>query len=792
MTNPKWRGAIVDRRTMLGGVATAAIAPGVAASPLAKGSAKSATPAESETLPIPAGERGWLGPNFWANRLQDWHARDGWIECRRGEKGMEGRTVAILTHELVAGGSARIEADIAADTSSGRGGFGGFLIGVGEGKLDYLAAAMAQRGSGAAGGIFAVTDCDGRPAFRDHRNDQQPLAFAELDATRNGIGSADLASRPAKLVLEIEPGEGRFARLRLSLGEQLVATETIPDELLRGGIALVSSTPTDAAGARFRFTNIKIGGSKIAVRSERSMGPCLGTLYSVANGVMKMSAHFTLIGKADNQQAELQVRTGKGGWKTIARAPIGDGACALFRAENWDASRNWQFRLLYALNGKAAPVWSGTIRADPVASGKPVVIGMQGCVLSTQHALESNIVRRIVPQERQFGRYQPENFNFPHRDIANNCAAHDPDLVFYSGDQYYEQNPTRVTRGQPDILIDTLGRWQQWLVSFAALSRNRPSIVLVDDHDVLHGNLWGNGGRDAPDRDQNRGGYAWGRDLSLMVYRMQCGHNPDPDDPTPVENGLPVSYGAFLYGGVSFAIIEDRKWKTSAEQGQDMDVHVAHLLGDRQEAFLAKWKDMHPGAPKVLLTQSQWGCLQTNPDGRPLLDFDSNSYPPLARRRAIELAAATGCIMLAGDQHLPSVVRHGIDRFDDGPVQFTGPAGGTFWQRWFEPQPLLANQRDGNPLTGDFRDAFGHPMRVLAVANPTITFKEFRKHSTGRDQIIADRALKSEGYGIVRVDHNAAKYDLECWRWNKGPESGADGQYSGWPVHVPFTETGRG
>nr|WP_198152664.1 alkaline phosphatase D family protein [Tsuneonella dongtanensis] len=441
------------------------------------------------------------------------------------------------------------------------------------------------------------------------------------------------------------------------------------------------------------------------------------------------------------------------------------------------------------MDGKPQPVYEGTIRQDPAEVGKPLSIALLGCVLSTQHALEDNIINRVVPQERRFGRYEPENFNFPHSDIVANTIAHDPDFVFVAGDQYYEQNPTRVARDTPDADLDTLYRWQQWLVSFRDLVRDRPSVLLIDDHDVLQGNLWGNGGRVAPERDQNRGGYVWGIPLTQMVYRMQCGHNPDAVDPTPIDNDLPVSYTAFTYGGASIAVVEDRKWKTSAVQGEDMNVHRAELLGPRQEAFLATWKDMHPGKPKVLLSQSSWVCLQTDPEGRELTDFDSNGYPPLARYRATALAKAAGCVMLANDQHLPSLVRMGIDTHTDGPVQFVGPAGGSFWQRWFEPADRLDGARAGmEDRTGDWIDAFGNKIRVLAVANPKISFADFRKHNRGRSQAINDRALKSEGYGILRVDDPSRTFVFECWPWDKGPSDGDAAQYAGWPYTLSFDD----
>ena len=80
----------------------------------------------------------------------------------------------------------------------------------------------------------------------------------------------------------------------------------------------------------------------------------------------------------------------------------------------------------------------------------------------------------------------------------------------------------------------------------------------------------------------------------------------------------------------------------------------------------------------------------------------------------------------------------------------------------------------------------GRPMRVLAVANPKLSFAEYRRHLQGRGQGLGDRRLKSEGYGIVRVDRRAREYVLECWPWDLDPARPGARQFAGWPVRLPF------
>lgn len=273
--------------------------------------------------------------------------------------------------------------------------------------------------------------------------------------------------------------------------------------------------------------------------------------------------------------------------------------------------------------------------------------------------------------------------------------------------------------------------------AFRDMTRDTPAVLLVDDHDVYHPNVWGEAGQQCPagvPTPWNYGGYMGTANFVNLVQRTQCSHNPDPYDPTPVERDISVYYGAFRYGGVDFAVLEDRKFKTAPLHGEDLNVHEPALLGRRQEAFLADWAEAGNG-PKICLTQTCFASVQTSPQGRPLIDFDSNGYPKLERDRALELLREAGALVLAGDQHLASVVRHGLDDYDDGVVQFSGPAGGSFWQRWFEPAEPLPHGT-GTPHTGDFKDAFGNKLRILAVANPKITFHEFRRHVEGRTQSV--------------------------------------------------------
>lgn len=728
--------------------------------------------------------RTWIGQAFWANRLQDWRLNQGVIECLAGDSGDEIRTVSLLTRELIPGSTSAQMSVVARLLAKRGGGFCGFLIG-GGGQLDYRAAALVQKASGIGGGLLCTYETDGRIRFREHTSEQQPLQFAELPSQQ--VGSTNPAANlneEVLLHLNISPQlDGKF-QLQLTASQlktgQVLGTailKNIADANICGSILLVSSPYTKQAGARYAFREPRTGGSKIAVHPQNALGPIIGTMYSLNGKVLKVSAQFVPIGDTQPRIAQFQYRSANGTWQNGSKANIGPGYTALFRLTNWDSTKDWEYRIVYKYQRLTA-YYNGIIRKDPV-NKKSLTIGLVSCTIATSRSLEGGVGKPELPNAELLGRYTAKNIYFPHTQLVQNIRRHQPDLLLFVGDQFYETRPTLKDTGKAPVL-DYLYKWYLWYWSFRDLTRNTPTIVLVDDHDVFQGNLWGESGKPAPNNNENRGGYVHTSSFVNLAQRTQCGHNPDAYDPTPVLQNISVYYGAFRYGGVSFAILEDRKFKTASTTQPPV------LLGERQEKFLAAWAQDKQGVrAKVCITQTVFGCLLTNTNRSPEINYDCNGFSQADRNRAIALLRNAGTLVVSGDQHLASLVRHGINNFTDGVVQFSGPAGGALWQRWFQPTGLLDNG-GSTPYTGDFVDGFGNKMRVLAVANPKITQKYHVDNSSSKSRNVGDRKLKSEGYGIIRV--NANEYVIECWPWNVDPTSKNAKQFPGWPYRLPFTQ----
>ncbi len=116
--------------------------------------------------------------------------------------------------------------------------------------------------------------------------------------------------------------------------------------------------------------------------------------------------------------------------------------------------------------------------------------------------------------------------------------------------------------------LDYLYKWYLWYWAYRDLTAEIPAVTIPDDHDVFHGNVWGAGGRATPPgltgaAAQDAGGYKLPAAWVNMVQRTQTSHLPRRTIPATVDQGIGVYYTDLLYGGVSFAVIEDRKFKSA-------------------------------------------------------------------------------------------------------------------------------------------------------------------------------------------------------------------------------------
>jgi hypothetical protein len=231
-------------------------------------------------------------------------------------------------------------------------------------------------------------------------------------------------------------------------------------------------------------------------------------------------------------------------------------------------------------------------------------------------------------------------------------------------------------------------------------------------------------------------------------------------------------------------------WKGRPDHVTDPQVDCAaldkpglKLLGDRQIAFLEHWVADWRGADlKVLLSETTFANVATH-HGRAehylVADLDSGGWPRSARDRALAVLRKGCAFHICGDQHLPTLVHHGIDAQRDALWSFCTPAIAVGYQRWWRPDEVGRAHADrpahGLPHTGAYRDGLGNRIFVQAVGNPPRSFERVDRYRTAH--------LKSSGFGLCRFDQRALSVAVECYRFDVDLRQPREGdQFPGWPV----------
>ena len=476
-------------------------------------------------------------------------------------------------------------------------------------------------------------------------------------------------------------------------------------------------------------------------------------LYTVNNNVLKLTAQFYPLQEGESRKARLEIKDGRN-WKQVAETGIIEkGWTAPFRVEGWDSTQTVDYRVAHGENA----YYTGTIKKDPIKKNTIVVAAFTGNSI-----------------------YPGHGGDIPRTDIVENLKKIKPDLLFFSGDQVYDHN-----RHYP--------YWLKFGREFGDIIRVTPTITIPDDHDVGQANIWGAGGKKSNTGAGHDGGYFKPVEYVKEVERAQTSHLPDPYDPTPIQRGIGVYYTSMNVGGISFAIIEDRKFKSGPsglvpKQGprpdhilnpdydpKSVDIAGAVLLGERQLKFLREWGTDWKGAQmKAVLSQTIFcggAHIHGGTNNRLHADMDSNGWPQTGRNKAIAEIRRAFAIHIAGDQHLATIFHHGIDDFNDSCYSFCVPSIANLYLRWWRPLEPGKNRETGSPeYTGEFLDGFGNRVTCLAAANPGPERNGGTKLTT-----------RAAGFGIVKFDKKKRQITLQCWPRNTDITDRNSEQYPGWP-----------
>ena len=469
-------------------------------------------------------------------------------------------------------------------------------------------------------------------------------------------------------------------------------------------------------------------------------------IYTTSNNILKLSAQLFPLYPKETRSVRLAIYQNDR-WEEVQTQEVNElGWSAQFRIENWDMNQSYRYKLLH---GSSAS-FEGLIRKDPIDK-KEIKLAALSCNSNKDRGDRENYVKNI--------------------------NALDPDLVFFAGDQSYDHK-------------EHTAAWLKFGIQFREVFRTRPAITIPDDHDIGQGNLWGENGKKSLRPDGNDGGYFFHPEYVKMVERAQTSHLPDPFHKEPLEQGITAYFTNLVIGGIDFAIIEDRKFKSGPNgkiplQGpradhilnpdynpDDINLPELKLLGDLQLNFLKQWgENTDQNRMKAVLSATGFcggAHLHGKQSNRLHADLDSNGWPQNGRDKALDLIKKAGAVHIAGDQHLPTLIKHGITKFDDGPWAFVVPAIiNNYYSRWWWPEDEKPgkNANDLLPWTGQYLDGFNNKITMHAYANPN-------SDSNG------------SGFGFIRFDTSSNEVTFECWPRNVDVTNEAAKQFLGWPLKV--------
>ncbi len=275
-------------------------------------------------------DRVWIGKDFWSVPLEDWKVENGKLYCNAS---IPESRVNLLTHLLSdTDGDFQLTSKIMLAEKGDVPGSAGLLIGMHDTEDPDVRAACYF-----GGGIKAGISLNGFAFLKDQKTElPKDFDFSEFEISVEGN------NKSLKMVVK---------------DKNDVKTElTTVINGIQGLVALANNlrfSENDKPGnSKFSFDDLKLSGSKVIEKPDNSFGPVLWTMYTLSKGTVKLMALLPPMGEADNQKVSLLLKDGEN-WNTVAIESIEpDSRTAVFKIENWDATKAMDYRVEYIETGK--------------------------------------------------------------------------------------------------------------------------------------------------------------------------------------------------------------------------------------------------------------------------------------------------------------------------------------------------------------------------------------------------------------------------------------------------------
>ena len=717
-------------------------------------------------------DRVWLGPDLWANPMEDWQVHDGRLECATSAPD---RNVQLLTQQLD-GRKRAFTASVRLGVIEGNRGAAGLTVGIHDEINDY-------RGNLFFGhGIRAwITTAD-----------ELVLAGTIVKlASRSDLNDVTLR-------LDGKPEGGQYA-LRLvatdtASGKPLgKATARVPSDWVIGNIALAHNPPVKIGNpnARFWFNDWSVSGDKIDDHPDQRFGPILFAMHTLndtrtADGhVMKITAQMPPLGEADSQEVRLEADYGEG-FKTLG-------------------TREDRARLAHrhvprgTLAGRPRRALPPSLRAEKYRRpGERLPVDRHGAPRPG---------RPPAGRARLHGPLLPGLSLHAGRSQRGAAEARPAVLLRRPDLRAQRRVRHRARAGRPgDPLLPAQVVPVRLGVARACSATRRPSACPT----TTTCSTATSGAKAGPSRratdTSSSGGYVEPVRMVNVVHRTNSARtSPTRSTPTPVLRGMTVYYGEMVYGRVSFAMLADRQFKSGPENVEDRQ--PPRRLGRRARLRREEDRQARPeaaGRPPAQVPRSLGGRLaRRRHEGRPLADrlcqrrhaprqrttttSRPTSTPAAGPSRpatgpSASCARATRCTTTATSTW-PRSSSTASMRPRDSNWSFCTPAVCSVYQRWWEPDRMGRPHTDRPALEpaqhGRVSRRIGQLDLRLRRGQPPVDRPGQRRTAT------SGPTLRAGGFANVIVDTAKRTYTCQCYHFLadlRHPKPGD--QFAGWPLTI--------
>ena len=334
----------------------------------------------------------WIGPDWHANRLQDWQVDEGRVICTEASERLPMRTLHLLTAKIDGEFTLQVTTGtVDTDSQSSGNAWSGVLMGAGSMDIDYRLTALTHHVPGTDGGYIAGVDHNGEVFLRKNVVPVGATSLWSINTKifpddlplvdpiwRRGDGFGEKGRRPVRLILNslLQQSTHEFVpRFRIN------AIDAETNEVLSyalydssyylphlGSFALISHHGPENASSGHWFDDFSLEGNGVLVFPERAFGPVLCSLYTLSDNVLKMTAQFPPLNHHRN--AVLEIADQK------FLAPIDpDSWTATFKIMNWNSTIETPYELFLEGNPTG---YKGSIRQEPDPS-QPLKIAALTC-----------------------------------------------------------------------------------------------------------------------------------------------------------------------------------------------------------------------------------------------------------------------------------------------------------------------------------------------------------------------------------------------------------------------------